>query len=276
MTADAFPLDAYLARIGWSGPVAPDLATLTALHRHQILAIPFENLDPWTGRPPSTEPADLVTKLIVSGRGGYCFELNALFHHALVAIGFRVRRLLARVLIAPGHYGPRAHEINAVELPDGPWLADVGFGGNGLIEPIPLRVGAEIDQSHGRFRLLADETYGLRLEHERPAGWLANYAFSLEPFLAADYRAINYFIGRSSDSVFTQTLICVRTTPTERRLLVADQFKIRPLDGVTRDRATITTAAELRATLREHFALELPADFPLRDPRPAPAGLRDI
>ncbi len=271
-----FPLDAYLARIGWSGPVALDLPTLTALHRHQLFAIPFENVNPWCGIPAELDPARLAAKLLAPGRGGYCFELNGLLHHALAAAGFRPRRLMARVATSPGVYGPRTHEILTVEIAGQPWLCDVGFGGNGLIEPIPLRAGVEVTQSHGRYRLLADETYGYRLEHARPTGWFPNYAFSLEPFLPVDSHVLNHFISRSPDSIFTRTLIVVRTTPTERRLLVADQFKVRALDGQTTARATLTTTAELRARLADDFAIHLPADFPLRALQPAPAGLRDI
>ncbi len=42
---DATDLAAYLDRIGYSGPVAPDLPTLRALHAHHVAAISFENID---------------------------------------------------------------------------------------------------------------------------------------------------------------------------------------------------------------------------------------
>lgn len=271
-----FPLDAYLARLGLCAPLPVNLATLTEIHRRHLFAWPFENLDPRSGRPVSIDPAALVAKLLPPSRGGYCFELNGLLHLALDALGFSPRRLMARVAIRPGEYGPRSHEIVAVDLPDGPWLCDVGFGGNGLIEPLPLRGGAVAAQSHGRFRLVEDAIYGLRLEHERASGWHPNYAFSLEPFLPADARATNYFISRSPDSIFTQTLICVRTTPEDRRILAAEQFRIRNLDGSPRSSRTLTSVAELRDVLADAFAITLPPDFPLPSPRPAPAGLRDI
>src|SRR5690348_9809799 len=36
---------AYLARIGYSGPVTPTAEVLRALHRAHMLSVPFENLD---------------------------------------------------------------------------------------------------------------------------------------------------------------------------------------------------------------------------------------
>jgi N-hydroxyarylamine O-acetyltransferase len=52
----AFNLGEYSKRIGYSGPVGPDLATLTGLHRAHIEAIPFENLDIQMGRTVSLDP----------------------------------------------------------------------------------------------------------------------------------------------------------------------------------------------------------------------------
>jgi len=47
---DDFSLDAYLARIGFRGPVEPSLETLAGLTRAHISSIPFENVDVLLGR----------------------------------------------------------------------------------------------------------------------------------------------------------------------------------------------------------------------------------
>jgi N-hydroxyarylamine O-acetyltransferase len=49
-------LRAYFDRIGFTGEARPDLATLRALHRAHLLAIPYENLDVQLGRPVTTDP----------------------------------------------------------------------------------------------------------------------------------------------------------------------------------------------------------------------------
>ena len=97
MTGEIFPLDAYMARIGYSGPVKASDSVLEAVQRAQLATIPFENFDILLGRGVSLEAAALCQKLIHSRRGGYCFELNTLFLMALEAMGFEVRPLLARV-----------------------------------------------------------------------------------------------------------------------------------------------------------------------------------
>src|SRR5260221_10485109 len=95
--SDAFDLDAYLTRIGFTGAPQADLATLTSIHALQPAAIPFENLDPLLGRPVTLDLAGLQAKLVQGRRGGYCFELNSLLAVALEALGFSVIRLAARV-----------------------------------------------------------------------------------------------------------------------------------------------------------------------------------
>ena len=93
----AFNLVDYSKRIGYSGTTAPDLATLTGLHRAHIGAIPFENLDIQMGRTVQLDPDALQAKMVRQRRGGYCFEQNSLFMLALQSIGFAPEAREARV-----------------------------------------------------------------------------------------------------------------------------------------------------------------------------------
>src|SRR5581483_10607542 len=89
-------------------------------------------------------------------RGGYCFELNGLFAHALEAMGFAVTRLGARVRwMAPEGRpeGPRSHMLLRVDLPEGAFLADVGFGGHLLDAPLRLVAETEQQTAMGLWRL---------------------------------------------------------------------------------------------------------------------------
>ena len=54
---DATDLAAYLARIGYDGPVAPTRAALNALQLLHPQAIPFENLGPLSGNSPKLDLA---------------------------------------------------------------------------------------------------------------------------------------------------------------------------------------------------------------------------
>ena len=78
-------------------------AYLTALHIHQIAAIPYENLSLRYSATHaiSLDPQVLFKKMVSDkrGRGGYCMENSILFHHVLKALEFRV--YMAGVRIRP-------------------------------------------------------------------------------------------------------------------------------------------------------------------------------
>src|SRR5262245_60341041 len=84
-----FDLDAYLSRIGWTGSLEPTLKTLTGLTRAHITRIPFENVDVLLGRGIRIDLDSIARKMVVDGRGGYCFEHGTLFHAAVERIGFQ-------------------------------------------------------------------------------------------------------------------------------------------------------------------------------------------
>ena len=122
-------LPAYFDRIGYTGPCEPTLAVLTDLHGKHPEQIPFEGLDPFLGRPMPIDTQSIQSKLVQQRRGGYCFEHNGLFFSVLETIGFRAIPLAARVIwMSPGRSAPATHRLTLVHLPEGDYLADVGFG----------------------------------------------------------------------------------------------------------------------------------------------------
>ncbi len=193
--SNEFRLVNYLARIGFGGTVEPNLATLSAIHAAHVDAIPFEGFDPLLRRPVNLDLASVQEKLVDSRRGGYCFEQNVLFKAALEAIGFKVTGLSGRVRwMSPpdSPLGPREHMMLKVDLPDGPYLADVGFGACVLNSPLQFKTDAEQRTAMGTYRL--SEADGLfSLSAKQPAGWRVMYVFDLEPQIQSDYELGNWY-----------------------------------------------------------------------------------
>src|SRR5512138_694480 len=132
----------YLTRIQYFRPIKPDVQTLQGLHLAHLLHVPFENLDIGLKRPIRLEEEALWNKIVVQGRGGFCYELNGLFGAFLREIGFDVTYLNARVYNREGKLGiPFDHLALLVQIPGQPgrWLADVGFG-DSFLEPLNLTV----------------------------------------------------------------------------------------------------------------------------------------
>jgi N-hydroxyarylamine O-acetyltransferase len=245
-------IDAYLWRIGYSGEVAPTLAVLDALHLAHATHIPFENLDIQLGRPIQIDLANVQAKLVHGGRGGYCFEQNTLLAAVLRQLGFHVTTLLARVRLHKQRPVPRSHMVLKVDTGDGSYLADVGFGSGGLLQPIALRSGVEVAQFGWRLRL--SEEPGLWvLQAQQEDAWQDLYAFTLEPQLPVDFEAANWYTSTHPDSRFVQTLTAQRSALERRYVLRGREFVIsEPGRSVTR---TITEDDDLLRILSEVFDL---------------------
>ena len=130
MSEPSFDQDAWLDRIGYKGPRAPTLDTLRGLIGAHSAAISYESIDVLLDRPPKLDLASLQRKMIAGRRGGYCFEQNMLFRGGLRSLGFDVTSFQARVVRGLAIDAPRPmfHMVLQVNLPEGPYLADVGFG----------------------------------------------------------------------------------------------------------------------------------------------------
>jgi N-hydroxyarylamine O-acetyltransferase len=254
----AFDLDAYLARIGYVGPRDATLETLRGLHLAHGRSIPFENLDIQLGRPIRLDIQSIQAKLVTARRGGYCFEQNHLLLYALRAVGFDVTPLAARVRMGTTEPTPRTHMLLLVNLPDERWIADVGFGGDGLILPIPLIDGRPVDVFGWIYRLVkpADRTWLLQLE--RPEGWFDLYLFTEEPTPFVDYVLGNHFTSTHPDSGFVRTLTAQLARP-EMRLALRDRTLFEQRPGAKTTVRELTDEDQVLRVLDERFGLRFPA-----------------
>lgn len=258
MSEHDFDLDAYLHRLNLRIARAPTLDNLAALCAAHPAAIPFENIDPLLGRPPSLRVADLQAKLIAGQRGGYCFEHNALLRLALRAFGFEVRALAARVVWmqpAGAPLRPRTHMLLMVEA-DERYIVDAGFGGH-LIN-LPLRLAPNVEQASPASRLrLVPHGDEFTLETRLPDGWSPLYRFSLDAQLPADYEPLNWFTATHPQSIFRHNLLMERLTPTLRANLLNDRLTLRT-PGEAPQVQRLADAATFERAMTEVFGLRLP------------------
>lgn len=87
----------YLSRINYAGELALNVTILSALQEAHLLSVPFENLDIHRGKEIALDLPRLFQKVITMKRGGFCYELNGLFHWLLHELGFKVRMVSGRV-----------------------------------------------------------------------------------------------------------------------------------------------------------------------------------
>jgi N-hydroxyarylamine O-acetyltransferase len=254
--ADGVDLEAYLDRTGAREPLAPSAEALADLQQAQVGAIPFENLDILLGRPILLDPGSLQAKLVSARRGGYCFEQNTLFQAALGALGFRVTALAARVRVGATEVRPRTHMLLRVDLPEGPFLADVGFGGDGPVHPLPLREGQEHWIGPSGHRLRREDDLWV-LEGNSEGRWVDLYAFTLEPQYPIDFEMANHFTSTHPRSPFVNTLTAQRSWPDKRVILRNRDLTVR--QGGADEATTIRNPEHLLEVLQHHFGLVFPA-----------------
>lgn len=231
-------LPAYLDRVGLKEPPPATAEGLERLQRAHRLAIPFENLDIILGRGIAIDSASVFAKLVTARRGGYCFEQHRLFEDALIALGFGVRPLLARVWL--GGAGPppgKTHTLGLVTIDGQDWIADAGFGGS-YNPPMPLADGETAMAPDGaQFRLMRDPLHGWMLERNGHAGttdgrgggegWVPQYSFALDPVFAADLAQSNHWTATAPESRFTRFRIVSAVLPQGFASLTDRQYRRR-------------------------------------------------
>jgi N-hydroxyarylamine O-acetyltransferase len=269
-----FPLDDYLRRIRFprvaSGSnLLPDKATLDAILRCHVEAIPFENLDVVRGLPIALDLPRIATKLIHQGRGGYCFEQNTLLLGALTALGYAASPLSARVRIgrARDFTPPRSHMFLRVELDGASWLVDAGVGGLSPTAALRLEVGSVQSTPHDARRLIATGNWAPDLGSRSPDATLIHQVqlggewqdvceFTLEPMPEIDRIVANWYTSAHPNSHFKDRLMVARATARGRTTLLNGELTLRDASGNAHV-TTLHTQAELREALLVHFGIEL-------------------
>ena len=252
-------LDAYLQRIGHTGACNTTLETLAAIQHAHACSISFENLDPWLGVPVRLGPDAVHDKLVRGGRGGYCYEHNALLGAALRTLGFSVTDHAARVLwnMPAEMVRPRTHMLLVVDLGSHQYVVDAGFGGMTLTAPLRLDLSTPQATPHGPFRLQPTALDRV-LQAEVAGEWKPVYRFDLQPQLRSDYEMASWYLCNHPDSMFRQLLVAARPGPAGRHVLRDRQLTLHRLDG-SDDTSILATPAELRDALRGVFGIDLSA-----------------
>lgn len=250
-------LQNYFARINYQGPTTSELSTLKAIHALHPAHIPFENIDVLLEHGIDLSLDSIQQKLIHSRRGGYCFEHNALFMQVLKQLGFEVESLMARNVWRQPEgmpFGPRTHQVLRVRVEGEWWLADVGFGGLVLTDPLRMESSDEQQGQHEAFRVLTHD-HGWMLQVNVQEQWEDLYDIGNQPQEPIEMEVANWFTSASPQSKFRHNLMMARATPDARYALLNNRLTIRPRNGVAEQREL--NPEQLAAALQECFELKV-------------------
>jgi len=244
-------VQAYLERINYQGPVETTPENLRALQVAHLRTVPFENLSIHCGQPIVLNDDDLYEKIVLRGRGGFCYELNGLFARLLRELGFKVRMLSANVAGDQGFSADFDHMTLLVSLAED-WLVDVGFG-DSFEEPLAIDRATEQVQGMMGYDVVRGDGY--HVMRRRPIGgeWKNQYRFTLQPYEYADFEPRCHYQQTSPESHFRKGKVCTIATPDGR--ITISEMRLITTEGGIRSERNIEDDAEYVALLREHFGI---------------------
>lgn len=268
--------------------VARDLEFLTALHKHQIAAIPYENLTLHYSQHKTVDlnPQVLYTKFVTNGRnrGGYCMEGSLFFLNILRSIGFHAYPTVVRIRlredgVPSGDYVTITHTVLIVEIStaDGQvekYVSDAAFGGDGPTIPMPLQDGVvtpnlgtqQIRFAYERIPKSSQKFWVYQYRNNPDKPWNSFYAFNDTECLETDFQAINYWTSQAPTFQKT-TVIIVKfllglddttgDTKVVGKLMLVNGVVKRNVGGKTEVVEVCSTEPERIDALKKWFGIEL-------------------
>lgn len=245
-------VDDYLSRIGLNEVKENDLKMLSILQLNHLLHVPFENLDVIHNIPIALDVESYYQKVVTNNRGGFCYELNGLFHWLLKQLGYDCQLVAATVMRPDGTFAmERSHATQIVKL-DQYYVVDVGFG-DSAYKPLPLSGETREDVS-GKYRVakISSNIYELQIERDDQT-WLTLQQIDLTPRQLIDFKEACHFNQTSPHSTFTQNEIVTIATQDGRYTLSKDELTITN-HGV-KEKHKIKSS-EKQSVLRKYFSLQ--------------------
>lgn len=247
-------LQAYLSRIDFYDTVSANKDVLYKLQKHHLLNVPFENLDIHYGTKISLSINDIYRKVVIRKRGGFCYELNGLFHQLLMEIGFNAKLISAQVHTKNGEYSPEYdHLAIIVNLENQDFLVDVGFGKFSL-EPLKLELNRKIIDSYGEFQFDKYSVDYYRINELKNNDLIPQYIFQYEERELYEFQERCEFHQTNEDSHFTKKKLISIAKPNGRLTLNNSLLKITRF-GIEEE--IEFNESEFEEKLEQYFDIEL-------------------
>jgi N-hydroxyarylamine O-acetyltransferase len=251
----------FLERLGVPDVITPDLETLDRLILAHQMNVPFENLNVYDAQiDVDLDIASLFDKIVARRRGGYCFELNALFMSLLKSLGYDCYPIMVRVIMMSTAYMPISHRAGIVNIDGVRYFVDVGFGG-----PSPrsaVRLDDPNPQTSGPndfvFEKAPDGDFIICRVTGKGREQLLK--FSDRRCENVDFLGPNEYQSKNKNSGFRNTRMLNITRENGSAAITGNVLRIHK-DGDLEE-ILLDTEDKLRKALQEHFGIVV--DFPLK------------
>lgn len=220
-------IEKYIHRINYEGALTQSLEVLKGLQQAHLLKVPFENLNIHYDRPIHLDINGFYNKVVVNGRGGFCYELNGLFNALLKEIGFKTKIISARVYNGEMEaFGKEFdHLAIIVELNQAEYLVDVGFGAFSF-HPLKFELGSIQSDPRGDFVIEAYEDGYYKVSKVAGEPKSLEYIFTKKERMLNEFAEMCDYHQTSPNSFFTQKKLISRPTEMGRITITGNTLKV--------------------------------------------------
>ncbi|MEQ8555778.1 MAG: arylamine N-acetyltransferase [Cyclobacteriaceae bacterium] len=247
------PVDAYLTRIHLEKE-DPSLAFLKKLQKNHLYYVPFENLDIVFRKRLDFNVGRFFKKIVTKKRGGIGTELNLLFYHLLVGLGFDCCLVSARIY-NNDKWGPDFDLPLVVSRIDGTNYLTSVDSLSAIIEPkklIPDSIQLDYNR-YFRFVRDPDENFIL-LKSADSINFQRVYQFEMIPKEIIQFLERYSYFYESEDSPYFQKKIVFKLTK-EGSIKLTDT-SIQIVERGIETNIPLLHDDDFASKLQEHFGLD--------------------
>ena len=188
--------------------------------------IAYENLDILENKPISLEFKDIYEKIVVNGKGGYCFELNGLLTHIFKEMGFDSCDRFARYLRGEKEIPMRRHRVCIVNLNGVKYMCDIGVGEVAPKKALKLEENLVQKLGDETYKFVKSDKHGWVLMDYYKDAWREYICFTDDVQYDVDFIQPSFFCEMHPSSPFNKVPIIAIKTPEGRKTIDNDVYKI--------------------------------------------------
>jgi N-hydroxyarylamine O-acetyltransferase len=234
----------------------PSLTFLTQMTRRHVSTLAFSSIGPRLRDDLPLGPEHLLDRIVVRGRGGYCFEQNGLLFEVLQELGFDARIQLARVIHNQDVHPGLTHRVTLVTIDGREYVADVGFGPLGPPTPVPMPKDDSVDDG-ARFRVHEARPGEFHMQSIVDGQRYSLYRFDLARYGPSDCELGHFYSHRHPEATFVNNLVASLILEDEVRSLRNRDYWVIREDSTTT--TAITSAEQLRGLLASELGVQVSA-----------------
>lgn len=244
----------YLLQLGLPDNLS-GLELVSQLQIRHLAEFSFSSINALYGDFLSLEETDVFTRVITNRQGGYCFEHNKIACMALAHLGFKVRPVLARVMVNGLDTNPRTHRMTLLTIAGRDYLIDVGFGVKTPILPLPINHNNSLEQGGNQYQI-ERKGQAVKVSIQAPEQ-IDLYEVDLGIVYEGDCDVAHFYSHQHPEAGFVNNLVVSRIDSGQRHLIRNLHYLVWNEHTGEHTQCDITGTQQLQGLLQAHFRLQV-------------------